>query len=178
MRSLGSLEFAKRAGKLAGASVKFAVSQATISKWRSGHRTPDERHQIQIETELGIPRDWWTQPIPADVPPDVPDEPATIADARALAREDLAIAQRITRAGLREAELEPDLQRKAAIITKLTASLQVQQRMAGTSRELDPKQILASPAWDEIEQATIAALEPWPEALEAAVAAWDRLVGA
>lgn len=177
-RSKGAVEFAKHCGKLAAASVKFAVSQATISNWRAGKRTPDERHQLKIEAEFGIPRAWWTEL------PDEPDrgpaaeEPATIADARALHREDLASAQRLTREAMREADNEPDLQRRAAIIQKLTATLQAQAKMAGTSREIDPKQILASPAWDEIEQATIAALEPWPEALEAAVAAWERLVSA
>lgn len=175
MRSKGAVEFAKRCGKLAVASVKFAVSQATISNWRAGKRTPDERHQLKIEAELGIPRAWWSEPVEEPDRGPAAEEPATIADARALHREDLAAAQRLTRDAMREADNEPDLQRRAAIVQKLTATLQAQAKMAGTSRELDPKQILASPAWDEIETAMVAALRPWPDAMAAVKEALDDL---
>lgn len=176
-RTKGAVEFSKLCGKIASAAAKLSVSQPTISLWRSGKRVPHERHQLEIEEKFGIPRALWTElPDEPDRGP-VAEEPATIADARALARDDLAMAQRLTRQALRDAENEPDLQRQAAIITKLTSSLQAQQRMAGTSRELDPKQILASPAWDEVENAMVAALRPWPDAMVAVKAALDDLSG-
>ena len=138
---------------------------------------PDEKNQIHIETELGIPRSFWAQP-----PPDAPDapapaEPATLAEARAAQRDDVASAQRLVKAGLLEVQGEPDLARRSAIMGKLTATMQALGKMTGVTAELTPEQIMRSPAWDPIEVTTIAALEPWPDALEAAVTAWERLSG-
>jgi len=178
MRTLGSTEFAKRCGRLAEASVRFKVSQQTISNWRAGKRHPDEKHQITIESELGIPRAWWAMDPPAGPDAPEPSEPATLAEARATHREDLASAQRLIRAGLLEAQGEPDLARRANILTKLTQALGVTSKMAGSSAELTPEQVMLSPAWDQVEAATIGALEAWPDALESVAGAWERLAGA
>lgn len=59
MVTVGLVEFRKIQSNQQSMAAKLGVRQGTISKWRSGHSTPDATSRLAIQIAYKIPVEAW-----------------------------------------------------------------------------------------------------------------------
>lgn len=180
MRSRGTFELARAGGNLSRIAHACGVSESTVSLWRSGLRTPSEVNRELLRDLLGIALEAWDEEAPEGerrpVPP-VTSAPVTdLASAHAAivaeAARQLAIIQQAVDAIASDPLGSP--QEVIRATSNAAKGLAMLGKLTGATLDLSPNQLLASPAWRQLEHAIVEALEPWPEALLAVSEALTR----
>lgn len=171
------MEFAKH-GTPAELAARFNVSQASISNWRGGQRTPIEAKQIEIEEALGIPREWWREPPPAP-PPGEPFAPVVVGSLAVAREETLKLAGELLNAARQLAgkanDPALDVREQAGVLRALTPTIQALSKLSGSMLELSEAQVVKSPAFASVLERMVAALEPYPEAMRTLIDALESV---
>lgn len=163
MRSKGSFALArvgKTARDLAAELDAPGVDHTAVVRWISGERKPTKPQRAAVATTYGIAEPLWDEPIdPAPVVTADPEgDPATVDELAGR------IARQVERS-IRELEHDPAV--TPAERDKRLASLTMcVQRLR--AEDLSPAQIIRAPATQRILSAIIEALQPFPDALDAA----------
>lgn len=171
-RSQGSVEFSAMPQKPAVLSARYEVAASTISLWKSGGRKPEAVNRAKIEADGGPKAAAWDQDLPEPEPAAAPLEAATettvVREADRILRMIRVSADDIALSPV----AHPDRVRQLDALTRMTERLA---SMVGIGLELSERQILASPNLRRIADRITTALEPWPEAMAAAVGALKEL---
>lgn len=177
MRSRGAFELSKVGGDLATIAHTCGVSVAAVSQWRAGLRTPSDVNRKLLHKQYAIDPKAWDQPMPQQARKQVPDvAPIAVTDLASAQAAIVAEAGRqlaILQAAVSSIASDPLASPQEVIRSSSDAAkaLALLGKLTGTTLDISPKQMLASPAWRQIEAQIVAALEPWPDALEALAAA-------
>ncbi len=157
--SNGAKQLAAIPGALKDIAAKCSVPVSTLSRLRTGNlQYPSDAVGAKIELHLGISRDAWHQrdELPAFKPTEVPEEPPK-PEPPSTPQGHLQVCR----------EWRISLQKKGASAKDITAALEAERRAV----ELLRKSLNESAA--AIIDVLLAALEPYPDAREAAAKALE-----
>lgn len=169
------------AGGVLAKAERFGVSKSLISNWQRGETLPSSAARERIFEQGGPEPDAWDEPHvePAaqfeapseDSAAAGPATPESLADTAARQLAQIQKLQRELAAPGGMSDMRPD--------EKVRLQLQMSDAIAKlsvfTGVKLTPRMIVASPLWQEICEVIIAALEPWPDAMQAVARALDEL---
>jgi transcriptional regulator with XRE-family HTH domain len=170
------------AGGVLAKAERFGVSKSLISNWQRGESLPSELHRERIFEQGGPDPSAWDEPYAesarvVQLPSGEAEAAATPATPESLAEtaaRQLAQIQKLQRelaapGGM--ADMRPD--------EKVRLQLQMSDAIAKlsvfTGVKLTHRMITASPLWQELCDVIIAALEPWPDAMQAVARAIDEM---
>jgi transcriptional regulator with XRE-family HTH domain len=174
------VEFSRMAGGVMAKAERFGVGKSTIGNWQTGLTKPDGAKRERIFEQGGPEPDAWDEPyvepaaqfeVPGEEPAAEPATPESLAETAARQLAQIQKLQRELAAPAGMADMRPD--------EKVRLQLQMSDAIAKlsvfTGVKLTHRMITASPLWQEVCDVIIAALEPWPDALQAVAKALDEL---
>lgn len=159
-----------RCGKTRGELQQlFGWPANTVTHYLQGRQKPGRKRRQQLEAELGIPITAWDQ--------EPPEADAEATTASSSATEQAGRLRRVIDNQLAQLEAGgSSAEQSAKLISSLSQSIRNLGSLTGEGGGITEAKILKSPAWRRIEEALIEALEPYPDALEAALVGVRLLV--
>jgi hypothetical protein len=165
---------------------KLRTTARSVERWADGSRSPSTSARTRIKrllkgAETRAARPARTRKSPQPAPTASPAAVSAAAPVPVPAEDALAVSLdtlRRLRRELDRLELDPHAtsRERAAVTSSLTAATRLHARLTGVL-ELSESAILRAPRWRAIEQVLVAALTPYPEALDAAAKALRGMAG-
>lgn len=165
-RSIGATAFARAIGGCGQveAARKLGVTQAAVSKWSSGDSTPMSEHRASIEKTFDVNPDDWDRYIDTTKPA------AVLARvSRGTVREDAPLVRDMAAQLIREMleDRVSTTSEKTTNLLRITQAMIHVGKITGEISTITEGTIVKLPPFRSLVKKLFAALQPWPDAIEA-----------